>query len=97
MAKNFILIDSEELELLLKKCLAEYFPSATVSKSVSADMPTKYCSRDEVCDMAHISYSTLWRMEQEGLIKKIKVGRRNLYLNSDIEDLLASGSLHTRS
>lgn len=53
-----------------------------------------YYSRDELCRLAHISSTTLWRMEQEGLVPKVKFGRTNLYPRKEINDLLASGKLN---
>ena len=49
--------------------------------------------RQELCRLAHISTCTLWRMESEGLIHKMKFGRRNLYKKDEIDVLLASGKL----
>lgn len=62
-----------------------------------SEQPSEYYSRDELCHLAHISSSTLWRMEQDGLIKKRKFGRKNLYLKSEIDALLQEGNLAKRS
>jgi hypothetical protein len=32
-------------------------------------------------------------MEREGVIKKVKFGRRNLYLKTEVDELLSSGKL----
>ena len=53
-----------------------------------------YYSRDELCRLAHISSTTLWRMEQEGLVPKVKFVRTNLYPRKEINDLMASGKLN---
>ena len=42
-------------------------------------------SRSEVCDLLHISYSTLHRMTRQGEIRCLKNGRRTLFLMSDVE------------
>ena len=53
----------------------------------------EYYDREQLCTMAHISPSTLWRMENDGIIHKVKFGRRNLYLKADVDELLNSGKL----
>ena len=37
----------------------------------------EYYERKQLCELAHISPSTLWRMEEDGIIQKLKFGRRN--------------------
>ena len=34
----------------------------------------EWLTRDEVCKMLHITYTTLWRKEEEGSITKHKMG-----------------------
>lgn len=50
-----------------------------------------YYTRSEVCQMARITETTLWRLEKAGIIRKIKLGRKNLYSRLDVEALLKSG------
>ena len=50
-----------------------------------------WLTREEVCDMLHITYTTLWRKENDGVIQKHKIGRRNLYNKKEVEALLSSG------
>lgn len=52
-----------------------------------------YYTRAELCQLAHITESTLWRLEKSGVIRKIKLGRKNLYSRLDVEALLGSGGL----
>lgn len=52
-----------------------------------------YYSREELCELLHVNYGTLWRYEKAGLIKKEKVGRRNLYLRSEINESISTGKL----
>ena len=51
-----------------------------------------WITREEVCDMLHITYTTLWRKENEGVIRKRKIGRRNLYCKKEVEALLLADS-----
>ena len=55
------------------------------------DESCAYFTRSEVCQMARITETTLWRLEKEGIVKKVKLGRKNLYPRIEIEALLGSG------
>ena len=50
----------------------------------------EWLTREEVCDMLHITYTTLWRKEQEGVVRKHKMGRRNLYSKKEIMELFST-------
>lgn len=50
----------------------------------------EWLTREEVCDMLHITYTTLWRKENEGVIKKHKMGRRNLYSKKEVTEIFSS-------
>lgn len=52
-----------------------------------------FYSRDELCDLLHIAYPTLWRIEKSGLLKSQKVGRKNLYFKQEVDQLVKSGKL----
>mgnify|MGYP002963634368 FL=1 len=47
-------------------------------------------TRDQVCERLHITYTTLWRMQKEGMIIVHKLGGRNLYSKKEISSLLKS-------
>lgn len=55
------------------------------------DESCAYFTRSEVCQMARITETTLWRLEKDGIVKKVKLGRKNLYPRIEIEALLGSG------
>ena len=40
--------------------------------------------------LLHITYTTLWRKENEGVIKKHKMGRRNLYSKKEVLNIFSS-------
>ena len=40
---------------------------------------------DEVASKYRISKVTLWRWAKDGLLKPVKMGRKSIYLQSDIE------------
>lgn len=87
---------------IIKESGFKEFFANIVQEAVSANLqqsakPTEYSddsayyTRAELCQLAHITESTLWRLEKAGIIKKIKLGRKNLYSRLDVEALLRSG------
>ena len=52
-----------------------------------------FYDRDEICNLLHIAYPTLWRIEKSGVLKSQKVGRKNLYSKQDVNLLIKSGKL----
>ena len=92
---------TEESLRQLKKLLFDFYSKEAVAEALGNNVQiakteekhSEYYDRQELCRLAHISTCTLWRMESEGLIHKMKFGRRNLYDKEEIDALLASGKL----
>lgn len=53
-----------------------------------------YYTRSELLRLAHLTETTLYRLEKAGVVKKIKMGRKNLYSRLEIDALLGSGGFH---
>lgn len=51
--------------------------------------PEKHLTRDEVCELMHITKPTLWRKVKEGKITPVKAGRRVLFAESEVKRVLA--------
>ena len=47
-----------------------------------------YYTPKEVKEMFHLNLSTIWRHEQRGLIKGVKMGGKKLFPKSEIDKLL---------
>ena len=57
------------------------------------DVPEFY-TKSELCQLLHISEVTLWRyVTKKKLIREYKMGGKNLYLRSEVLDLIKSGAL----
>ena len=92
MKTDFISVNVEGIQEAIREAVAEALNSSIPTSSPNVAQP-EYYDRQELCQLAHISTCTLWRMESEGLIHKMKFGRRNLYRKNEIDVLLASGKL----
>ena len=82
----------ERIAEIVKDAIAASLPSSQKQQDNSED--SSYYTRSELCQLAHITETTLWRLEKEGVIKKIKFGRKNLYSRLDVDALLGSGGFH---
>ena len=82
----------EKIAEIVKDAVAANLPSPKKQQDNTED--SAYYTRSELCQLAHITETTLWRLEREGVIKKIKFGRKNLYSRLDVDALLGSGGFH---
>ena len=76
--ENIVVLNEEQFEDIIYR---------TVSRCLG------FYDRDEICDLLHIAYPTLWRIEKSGILKSQKVGRKNLYSKHDVNLLIKSGKL----
>lgn len=83
MQGNFVLIQMNDLRKVVIEIIEEVYTKYSFEEKPSVE-EGEWLTRDEVCDMLHITYTTLWRMEKYGKIKKHKIGRRNLYSKRDV-------------
>lgn len=82
----------ERIAEIVKDAVAANLSSPQKQQDNTED--SAYYTRSELCQLAHITETTLWRLEKEGVIKKIKFGRKNLYSRLDVDALLGSGGFH---
>lgn len=50
--------------------------------------PEKYLTAQETADKLGVDVSTLWRWDKSGYLRKIKVGNKNRYRESDVLKLM---------
>lgn len=79
----------ERIAQIVKEAVSDSLQPSQKTFENSED--SAYYTRAELCQLAHITESTLWRLEKSGVIRKIKLGRKNLYSRLDVEALLGSG------
>lgn len=89
MQGNFIMLQMDDLKQVVTEIVEKVCARRRLSEKPSKG-DGEWMTREEVCDMLHITYTTLWRKENEGLILKHKIGRRNLYSKKEVEALLSA-------
>ena len=87
MDSNIIVLNEDQLEDVIYKtvnrCLDERSVNSLVNNQPEGD---GFYNRDELCNLLHIAYPTLWRIEKAGILQSQKVGRKNLYSKLVVSD-----------
>ena len=91
--ENIILIKEEQLAEVVYAAVNRCLDERKVEESVSKPDNEGFYDRDEICNLLHIAYPTLWRIEKSGILKSQKVGRKNLYSKQEVNILIKSGKL----
>lgn len=76
---------------LIKQIKEEVIPQlkAELSSEFQPKEPTKYLTRNEVCELLKIDLSTLWRWYQkEGKLTAYGIGHRIYFKRSEIDDFI---------
>ena len=58
----------------------------TAAKPV-VEAEEKYLTTDQVCETLHVSSNTLWRWNKSQYLCPVKIGRKSVYRQSDIDNL----------
>lgn len=94
MDSNIIVLNEDQLEDVIYKtvnrCLDERSVNSLVNNQPEGD---GFYNRDELCNLLHIAYPTLWRIEKAGILQSQKVGRKNLYSKQEVNQLIKLGKL----
>lgn len=89
MTNNIIVLQKDDLKEIVSELFGELCAKCGINEKPSPE-EGEWLTRDEVCDMLHITPTTLWRKEKEGVIRKYKMGRRNLYSKREVCALFSS-------
>lgn len=77
-----------------KDDLRQVIAEAMNEKNISSDREDDgYYTTAEMCKLLHITRVTLWRLCKDGIIRGVKVGKKNLYQKKYINELIAAGKL----
>ena len=90
---NIVVLNEEQFEEILYRTVNRCLDEKNIGNHVEKPEDEGFYDRDEICDLLHIAYPTLWRIEKSGILKSQKVGRKNLYSKQDVNLLIKSGKL----
>ena len=91
--ENIVVLNEEQFEEILYRTVNRCLDEKNIGNPVEKPEGEGFYDRDEICNLLHIAYPTLWRIEQSGILKSQKVGRKNLYSKQDVNLLIKSGKL----
>ena len=91
--ENIVVLNEEQFEEILYRTVNRFLDEKNIGNHVEKPEDEGFYDRDEICDLLHIAYPTLWRIEKSGILKSQKVGRKNLYSKQDVNLLIKSGKL----
>lgn len=91
--ENIVVLNEEQFEDILYRTVSRCLDEKNIGSHVEKPEDEGFYDRDEICDLLHIAYPTLWRIEKSGILKSQKVGRKNLYSKQDVNLLIKSGKL----
>lgn len=78
---TLILMDKEDLRLVIREIMEE------VLAEIKTNQAETYLTEGEVMDKLGVTHTTLWRWNNTGYLKTVKLGRKSLWKLSDIERL----------
>ena len=90
-AQTRIEIDKLSAETLLKE-FAELKNEIAELKKVITPNPDKLITVNEVCELLHISKSTVVSWQKQGILKKYKKGNRTYYKYSEVIEMFNNDS-----
>lgn len=61
------------------------------TENTAAQEPEKLINRQELRRRIPLSETTVWRWEQEGILKPVRIAGRPFYRETDIAELVANG------
>ena len=91
--ENIVVLNEEQFEDIIYRTVSRCLNEKKICNLVEKPEDEGFYDRDEICDLLHIKYPTLWSIEQSGILKCQKVGRRNLYPKQEVNLLIKSGKL----
>ena len=91
--ENIVVLNEEQFEDIIYRTVSRCLNEKIIGNLVEKPEDEGFYDRDEICDLLHIAYPTLWRIEKSGILKSQKVGRKNLYSKQDVNLLIKSGKL----
>ena len=92
--ENFSVFNTQQLKEIIYEVVSECFDDK-INHSFVVEKPEDegFYDRDEICELLHITYPTLWRIEKTGILKRQKVG---LLTSGEIQSAASDKISHSR-
>ena len=90
---NIVVLNEEQFEDIIYRTVSRCLNEKNFGNHVEKPEDEGFYDRSEICKLLHIGNTTLWRLEQSGVLKNQKVGRKNLYPKQEVNLLIKSGQL----
>lgn len=87
---SFLMVSEEQLKQMVTSAIVEAKEQADEERKQASEVAA--ISRNEAAAKLCVSVHTLWRWAKDGYLVPKKVGRRVLYLKSDVERIIMRGS-----
>ena len=91
--EQIVVLNEEQFEDIIYRTVSRCLDEKSIGNLVEKPEDEGFYDRDEICNLLHIAYPTLWRIEKSGILKSQKVGRKNLYSKQEVNMLIKSGKL----
>ena len=91
MNSQVVILNEEQFADVIYKTVNRCLDEREINAMVSKKEEEEYYGRNDLCSLLHIALPTLWRIEQKGLLKCKKVGRK--YSKQEVNELINSGKL----
>lgn len=92
MSDQLVITQLPELENffknLIEKALKDYFVKLSKTHS-EENNEVKYYTRKELKELLHISYPTIDKYTEKGLLRKVTIGRRVLFVQQEVHSALS--------
>jgi len=89
MTSTLIMCDEEQLRKIVADTVRQVMNQAKAEAEATKEMAT--LTRDEVTELLNVTKPTLWRWEKAGYLIPKKVGKRVLYIRSEVEEMVRKG------
>jgi len=85
----------QELKELIGEVVEEKLRELIPTDNPSTPIPAKeYLTRKEVCELLHISLSTLWAYTKYGNLVRYRIGGRILYRSEEVQNAVINKGVH---
>lgn len=86
---SFLMVSEEQLKKMVANAIFEAKEQAEEERKIAEEVAAM--SRNEAAAKLRVSVHTLWRWARDGYLVPKRIGRRVLYLKSDVDKIIMRG------